>query len=224
MYELLPHLYGTKNRWDKAIGIYEKAIEYNGIKPLYITGILLAAFYSGRQDIIDKYLERSIANQEVLDDPYSISNVIYALNRKETKEASDVSLKLVKDYWTKRKYPKINQKALSGGGPRIRATKTEKKSMIASLWANMTDAFMVADVINETLEEIINEILNNLNEMHPTIYENIAWYFLKKEKIKETLHYLEEAKKKSHPGFESIRESKYFKPLKDNPEFLKIFD
>ncbi|HDZ17897.1 MAG TPA: hypothetical protein ENI29_22535 [bacterium] len=224
VYELLPHLYGTKNRWDKAITIYEKAIEYNGIKPLYITGILLAAFYTGRQDIINKYLERSIKNPEVLEDPYSISNVIYALNRKETKEASETALKLTKNYWVNVKYPKITSKTLNTGVPRIAAQNVEKKRMIASLWVNMTDTFMVADIINETLEEIVNEILNKLDDMHPTIYENIAWYFLKKEKIDESIYYLKEAKNKSHPGFMTIRESKYFKPLKDNPEFLKLFN
>ncbi len=224
VYELLPHLYGTKNRWDKAITLYEKAIEYNGIKSLYITGIFLAAFYTGRLDIIDKYLEQSIKNLEVLNDPYSISNVIYALNRKETKEASDTALKLTKNYWTKIKHPKIPSKTLNIGVPRIISHNIEQKKMIASLWVNMTDTFMVADVIDETLEEIVNEILNKLDEMHPAIYENIAWYFLKKEKIDETIQYLKEAKRKSHPGFKTIKESKYFKSLKDNPDFLKIFN
>jgi tetratricopeptide (TPR) repeat protein len=225
VYELLPHLYGTKNRWDKAITVYEKAIEHNGIKSLYITGIFLAAFYTGRQDIIDKYLEQSVKNPEVLDDPYSISNVIYALNRKETKEASETALKLTKNYWTNVKYPKTSSKTLVNIGiPRIIAHNVEKKTMIPSLWVNMTDTFMVADVIDETLEEIVNEILNKLDEMHPAIYENIAWYFLKKEKIDETIHYLKEAKRKSHPGFKAIRESKYFKSLKDNLDFLKIFN
>jgi len=224
VYELLPHLYGTKNRWDKAITIYEKAIEYNDVKPLYITGIFLAAFYIGRPDIIDKYLEQSIKNPEVLDDPYSISNVIYALNRKETKEASETALKLIKNYWTNVKSPKVRSKTLNIGVPRIIAQNVEKKMMIPSLWVNMTDTFMVADIINETLEEIVYEILNKLDEMHPAIYENIAWYFLKKEKIDEAIHYLKEAKRKSHPGFKTIRESKYFKSLKDNPDFLKIFN
>jgi len=224
VYELLPHLYGTKNRWDKAIPIYEKAIEYNGIKSLYITGIFLAAFYTGRQDIIDKYLEQSIKNLEVLEDPYSISNVIYALNRKETKEASETALKLTKNYWTNVKYPKTPSKTPNIGVPRIFAFNVEKKSMIPSLWVNMTDTFMVADIINKTLEEIVDEILNKLDEMHPAIYENIAWYFLKKEKIDEAIHYLKEAKKKSHPGFKTIKESKFFKSLKDNPDFLKLFD
>ncbi len=229
VFELLPNLYGTKNTWDKAITIYEKGIEYNGIKPLYITGIFLAAFYTGRQDIIDKYLEQSIKNPEVLDDPYSISNVIYALNRKETKEASEKALTITKNYWTNHKSPITSSKRLKKtliniGIPRIVAKQVEKNAMIPSLWVNMTDTFMVADIINETLEEIVDEILNKLDKMHPAIYENIAWYFLKKEKINEAIHYLKEAKKKSHPGFKTIKESKSFKPLKDNPDFLKLFN
>ncbi|GAG21785.1 unnamed protein product, partial [marine sediment metagenome] len=224
VFELLPHLYGTKNRWDKAITVYEKAIEYNGIKSLYITGIFLAAFYTGRPDIIDKYLEQCITNPEVLDDPYSISNVIYALNRKETKEASETALKLTKNYWTNLKYPNTRPKTLNTRISNRVVHNVEKKTMIPSLWVNMTDTFMVADIINETLEEIVYEILNKLDEMHPAIYENIAWYFLKKEKIEESIHYLKEAKRKSHPGLKTIKESKYFKSLKDNPDFLKLFD
>ncbi len=224
VYELLPHLYGTKNRWDKAITIYEKAIEYNGLKPLYITGIFLAAFYTGRQDIINKYLERSIKNPEVLDDQYSISNVIYALNRKETKEASETALKLTKNYWANMKYPKVSPETLNIGVPRIIAQNVEKKRMIASLWVNMTDTFMVADIINETLEEIVNEILNKLDKMHPAIYENIAWYFLKMGIIDKAIYYLKEAKKYSHPGFGAIKDSKYFSSIADNPDFLKLFD
>ncbi len=96
--------------------------------------------------------------------------------------------------------------------------------MIASLWVNMTDTFMVADIINETLEEIVNEILNKLDKMHPAIYENIAWYFLKMGIIDKAIYYLKEAKKYSHPGFGAIKDSKYFSSIADNPDFLKLFD
>ncbi|MFX1489418.1 MAG: hypothetical protein ACFFBI_09735, partial [Promethearchaeota archaeon] len=161
LFETLPHLYGLKNRWDKAIPIYEKAIKQNKIKPNYIAGIFMAAFYTNRQDIIDKYLEISLNHKELLEEPVSLSNVIYALNRKEKENMSEIALKLTREYWNSYK---------SGG--------LEKE--LPSLWVNMTDAYIVADRIDEVLEELIEEILTKLKDMHPIIYENLAWYYLKK--------------------------------------------
>lgn len=60
--------------------------------------------------------------------------------------------------------------------------------------------------------------------MHPIAYENIAWYYLKSNQINKAIQYLREAKDKLHPGFKAIKNSKYFSSLKDNPQFLKLFD
>ncbi len=216
VYDVLPHLYGSKNRWDKTITVYEKAIERNGIKPMYITGIFMAAFLTGRHDIVDKYLDLSLNSEEVLAYPYSLSNVVYALNRKETKEASEIALKLTKDYW----------KAVKSEMPSQDLPSSEKRShtMIPSLWVNMTDTYIVADKMDETFEDIINHALNKLEEMHPVFCENLAWYFLKNERINEAIYYLKEAKKKGHPGFIAIKDSKYFQSLRENPDFLGLFE
>ena len=96
--------------------------------------------------------------------------------------------------------------------------------MIPSLWVNMTDAYIVADKMDETFEEIVNGVLEKLDEMHPVIYENLAWYYLKKGQIKEAIQYLKEAKKKGHPGFKELKNSKYFKKLRENPDFIRLFN
>jgi tetratricopeptide (TPR) repeat protein len=216
---VLPYLYGTENRWDKAIIVYEKAIECNGLKPMFVTGMFMAAFYTGRQDIIDKYIEESIKNIEIISNPYSISNVLYALNRKETEQDSKTALELVKVYWNS-----LKTNMLKIPGHEMVFSEKPEDRMIPSLWVNMTDTYIVADIIDDTCEEIINDVLNHLDEMHPVIYENLAWIFLKKNQTDKAIHYLKEAKMKGHPGFKEIKNSQYFKSLKDNPEFIKLFN
>jgi len=100
----------------------------------------------------------------------------------------------------------------------------EEREIIPSLWVNITDVYIVANKMDETFEEIVNEVLEKLDEMHPVIYENLAWFYLKKGQINEAIHYLKEARKKGHPGFIGIKNSKYFKKLKDNPDFIKLFN
>lgn len=202
VYDKLPYFYGNRNRWNDAIAVYKKAIEKNGIRPMYITGLIMVGFYTGRNDIIDKYLEISLENEEVLKDPYSLSNVLFALNRRETREAgdSDIALKLAKDHWE------------------------SKGEMVASLWVNMTDVFIVADVMDEIFEELVAEILKQLDKMHPIIYENLAWYYLKRNEIEEAIYHLKEAKRKKHPGFMAIKDSKEFKALRNNPAFIRLFE
>ncbi|MFX1354068.1 MAG: tetratricopeptide repeat protein, partial [Promethearchaeota archaeon] len=73
-------------------------------------------------------------------------------------------------------------------------------------------------------EAIVNEVLQKLDKMHPVIYENLAWFYLKKGQIKEAINYLKEAKKNGHPGFKEIKNSKYFKKLKSNSDFIKLFN
>ena len=85
----------------------------------------------------------------------------------------------------------------------------------------ITDKYINQD---PTLEEMISEMLNNLEKMHPIAYENIAWYYLKSNQINKAIQYLRKAKDKLHPGFKAIKNSKYFSSLKDNPQFLKLFD
>ncbi|MFX1583831.1 MAG: hypothetical protein ACFFDL_04490 [Promethearchaeota archaeon] len=194
-------IYTFKNKWDKALLVFEKAIKQGFSEPMFIAGIINAAFLLGRQDVIDEYLEFSLKNDKVLNNPYSLSNVLYALNRKETKEASELALKLVSNYWNKK-----------------------KRKMIPSLWVNMTDAYIVADKIDENLVEIVNEGLQKLDQMHPVIYENLAWFYLKKGQIEKVIQYLKEAKKKGHPGFKELKNSKYFKKIRDNPDFISLFN
>jgi len=194
-------IYTFKNKWDKALLVFEKAIKQGFSEPMFIAGIINAAFLLGRQDVIDEYLEFSLKNDKILNNPYSLSNVLYALNRKETKEASELALKLVSNYWNKK-----------------------KRKMIPSLWVNVTDTYIVADKTDENLEEIVNEALHKLDKMHPVIYENLAWFYLKKGQIEEAINFLKKAKKKGHPGFKEIKNSKYFKKLKNNPDFIKLFN
>jgi hypothetical protein len=52
------------------------------------------------------------------------------------------------------------------------------------------------------------------------IYENIAWFYLKKGQINKCIHYLKEGKKKKAPKYGA----KYFKELKDHPDYHKLFD
>jgi len=205
LFDTLPHLYGSQNRWDKTIPVYEKAIKQNKIKPNYIAGIFLAAFYTNHQDIVDKYLKISLENQEILEDPVSLSNVIYALNRKEKRTMSEIALSLTREYW-------ISYKSGS------------KKRDLPSLWVNMTDAYMVSNRIDETIEEIVKEILKKLGDMHPVIYENLAWYYLKKGEIEGAIKNLKKAKEHNHPRFREIKNSKYFKSLIKNPDFLLLFE
>ncbi|MGB5912577.1 MAG: hypothetical protein WBH31_15400 [Promethearchaeia archaeon] len=201
LFNQLGVIYTFKHKHDKALKVFEKAIEQGFSHPMFFTGIFNVAFPLGLQDIIEKYLDLSLKNEEILNNPYSLSNVIYALNRKETKEASEKALELVSNYWSK-----------------------EERKMIPSLWVNMTDAYIVADEMNKTFEEIVNEVLEKLDEMHPVIYENLAWFYLKKGQIKEVIYYLKEAKRKGHPGFRGLKNSKYFKKLRDNPDFLSLFN
>jgi len=201
LFNQLGVIYTFKHKHDKALKVFEKAIEQGFSHPMFFTGIFNVAFPLGLQDIIEKYLDLSLKNEEILNNPYSLSNVIYALNRKETKEASEIALKLVRNYWNK-----------------------EEREIIPSLWVNITDVYIVANKMDETFEEIVNEVLEKLDEMHPVIYENLAWFYLKKGQINEAIHYLKEARKKGHPGFIGIKNSKYFKKLKDNPDFIKLFN
>ncbi len=138
------------------------------------------------------------------------------------------ALKLTKDHWDKIKHPKtstdVSQELPNSMGAGLVVSKKSEKKMIPSLWVNMTDTFMVADKMDEIFEEIVSEILIKMDAMHPVIYENLAWYYLKNEKIIEAIHYLEEAKKKGHPGFMAIKDSKYFQFLREYPEFLRLFE
>ncbi len=204
LYNILGVIYSYKKKLKEAINVFGKGVEQKPFHPkytpMYITGIFYAAFPLGKQDIIDKYVDICLKNDKILNNPYSLSNVIYALNRKETKEASDIALKLTKDYWNK-----------------------EDREIIPTLYVNMTDAYIVADKIDETLEEIITEAFDKIDKIHPVIFENIAWYYLKKDEIDNVIYYLKQAKRTGHPAFESIKTSKYFKKLWKNPDFLKLF-
>jgi len=201
VYEILPHLFRVKNKWNEVTEVYEKAFKSNNQEPMYLTGLLEATLMTGRQEITDKYIDYILENEKFLENPYLISNVIYALNRQENEKSSEISLNLTKSFWLK-----------------------HEKKMITTLWINMTDAYIVANMMDPTLEEMISEMLNNLEKMHPIAYENIAWYYLKSNQINKALQYLREAKDKLHPGFKAIKNSKYFSSLKDNPQFLKLFD
>ncbi|MFX1450872.1 MAG: tetratricopeptide repeat protein [Promethearchaeota archaeon] len=201
LFDELGVIYTYKKKLEKALEVYEKAIKLGKLDPMYVTGIIYAAYPLGRQDIIDKYLDFSLKNTIFLNNPYSLSNVIYVLNRKETKKDSDLALKLIKNYWYK-----------------------EGRQVIQSLYINMTDAYMVADAIDDTLEEIVKEVFEKIDEFHPMIFENIAWYYLKKDEINEAIYYLKQAKRLGHPGFQGLKTSKYFKKLWKNPDFLKLFD
>ncbi|MFX0135269.1 MAG: hypothetical protein ACFFDN_16615 [Candidatus Hodarchaeota archaeon] len=198
-------IYSFKKKWKEAINVFGKAVEQRPFDPkytpMYITGIFMAAFPLGKQDIIDKYIDICLKNDKILNNPYSLSNVIYALNRKETKEASDIALKLTKDYWNKK-----------------------DREIIPTLYVNMTDTYIVADLIDDTLEEIMNEVFDKLDKLHPVIFENIAWYYLKKDEPDNAIYYLKQAKRTGHPGFQGLKTSKYFKKLWKNPDFQRLFD
>ena len=78
--------------------------------------------------------------------------MIYALNRKETKEASEIALKLTKDYWNFVKSHKDTQDMPKTRRAGFIAPRKKEKRMISSLWVNMTDAYIVADKMDEIFE------------------------------------------------------------------------
>lgn len=219
LFEILTYLYGSQNRWDKSINVYEQGIKQIGKLPMLITGVIMAAFYTGRQDIIDKYIDISLKEKEVLNHPFSLSNVLYALNRKETKEHSEIALKLLKNYWNSLDFSERKLIQPKGGFSQI-----QFEPLIPSLLINMTDSYMVADVMDETCEKIVQYALEHLEEMHPIIFENLAWYYLKKGDYINCLHYLKEAKKRGHPLFDAIKTSPHFRELGEKNEFLKLFE
>ena len=84
----------------------------------------------------------------------------------------------------------------------------------------MTWTYVVADKMDEIFEEIVEDALKNLKKMHLGIYENIAWYYLKKDQIDEAIRYLKISKKK----IGKVEDIKYFKALADHPEFKKLME
>nr|AKC94919.1 putative actin-related protein [uncultured organism] len=204
-FDILPILYASLNRWDDMLKLYEKVIELNILTPMRLTGIIGVAFNLDRQDIIDKFVDLALKNKEFLRNPFSLSNIIYSLNIKETLKASKIALKLIKGYWN-----------------------IPNKEMIMSLYVNMTYTYVVANEIDSDLDEVVVEVFSIMKKdetyFHPHIFANIAWYYLKKEQINDAIYYLKEAKNKGYLGFMKLKDSKYFRALADNPEFLKLFD
>ncbi len=205
--ELMGLIYTNNNDPNNALEVYTKAFERKPIKPMIITGILNVALPLGRQDIVDRCIKISLEDDAILKNPYSLSNVLYALNRKETKKDSKIALKLTKDYLS-----------------------LKDKEMIPSLYINMIDVYIVADEIDETLDALIRGILQEPSAYYekylskePIFYENVAWYYLKKGDINDTIFYLKEARKNNHPAFKALKDSKYFSKLKDNPDFQNLF-
>ncbi len=205
VFDILPILYASLNRWNDMLKLYEKVIELNLLTPMRFTGIINVAFHLNRQDIIEKFVDLSLKNKEFLKNPFSLSNIIYSLNLRETSKASEIALKLTKGYWN-----------------------IPNKKMIMSLYVNMTYTYVVANEIDSDLDELVVEVFNFLKKndkyFHPHIFANIAWYYLKKEQFDEAIYYLKEAKNKRYPEFMKLKDSKYFRALADNPEFLKLFD
>jgi len=205
LFQVLPQLYRSMNKWDKVLKFYEK--EFKGVYKLNttcLTGILEAAFLLNRQDVIDKYMKLYSKTKKFVEDPFTLSNFLYILNRKETAEASNDALELTRNYWKK-----------------------PEKEMIMSLYANMTDTYIVANEMDEVFDEIIEEIFETMEKdksyFPALIFENIAWYYLKKKQQDKAIYYLKEAKNRGHTGFVKHKDS-YFKALADNPQFLKLFD
>jgi len=205
LFQVLPQLYRSMNKWDKVLKFYEK--EFEGAYKLNttcLTGILEAAYLLNRQDVIDKYMKLYSKTKKFVENPFTLSNFLYMLNRKETTEASNDALELTRNYW-----------------------KIPKKEMIMSLYANMADTYMVANEMDEVFDEIIEkifEIIEKDKSYFPAlIFENIAWYFLKKGQQDKAIYYLKEAKNRGHTGFVKNKDS-YFKALADNPEFLKLIE
>ena len=205
IFDTLPVLYKSLNQWDKMLKLYERVIELNILTPMRLTGIFFIAFRFDRRDIIEQFTRLALGNKKFLKNPYSLSNIIYSLNRKDEAKTSEIALKLTNGYWN-----------------------LPRRKVIMTLYINMIDAYIVANELNDILDDMVKEVLNIIKKdkdyFHPAIYENLAWYYLKKEATKKAINYLKKAKVNGHPEFMKIKNSKYFRALADNPEFLKLFD
>ncbi len=91
----------------------------------------------------------------------------------------------------------------------------------------MTDSFIVAGLMDDVFEQLvadaIREIKENPADFEPVIYENIACYYAMKNDLENTIKYLEEAKKYSHPNFQSIKDLHFFKDYMTDKKFTKLF-
>ena len=101
-----------------------------------------------------------LKDEKIIGNPYSLSNILYALNIKVDVDASKIAIDLTKEFW-----------------------RSHKKQMLSSLYINMTNTFIVAGELDETLDEIINETKKILDEdsdyFNPheyIVYENLACY------------------------------------------------
>ncbi|HUT81421.1 MAG TPA: hypothetical protein VMZ29_09490 [Candidatus Bathyarchaeia archaeon] len=200
----LTQIYMEQGEWEKIINISIKAIESTEMedaRAMFVTGLIFAAFKKERIDIIESYLDDFLRNPELLANPYSLSNIIYALNRKEKCE---VAIKLTKAYWAK-----------------------PEKEMLESLYVNLSDTFIVANQMDPVFEEIIDESLeifrDNNSYFGPVMFENIACFYAMYGLLDETLRFLKEAKKRKHPGFKYLKDLACFTPFKKNEKFLELF-
>jgi hypothetical protein len=203
-------IFENKKMYEKGLYFYEKAISLNIITPQICTGLLYNLLQIDDQEKVDKYFELFSKNEKIMNDPYPLSNIIYHLNRKGEEgdeNAIKMAVKLTKNYWEK-----------------------NCSSMIATLYVNLTDTFLVAEKEDAMFFSMLDSAIKTLEEnpkyfssYEGTLWENAACYYGMINDKENVLKYLHKARDTKHKNFAALKENKFFNSWQNDEDFISLF-
>ncbi|MFX0102149.1 MAG: leucine-rich repeat domain-containing protein [Candidatus Hodarchaeota archaeon] len=205
--ELIYYLSGIHSlRGEKEMGLKVNERGYELFSnPEFLSNIFYFASILKDKDTISKYLPLVLKKKSLSTRQTLLTNLLYALNVLDSEDARATGMKLIREFWKshKKKCEKLNLR------------------LDATLWVNLTWAYVITNTIDKTLDEIVEKYLkkHKKKEMSPSIFENLAWYFLKKGQVDECIQYLKDGKKNKAPKFSA----QYFTELKDHPDYEELF-